>query len=233
MMNKMSASARELGRDVGVGDDDLDRRGDHEEELVLAKHPADDAVPAAAFRDRAASDALADPAHDQHDRDEAGGDQRAERQPVDDWRAASRRRLDFARGGGERSASSWPRLWRRRRQGSSRGLAPAARGFFLRKCEEGGLGARQAAARRAGASCRAADRAGRPCSASIRRGMDIGFAAHRGGVAERFGDRLDHRLEADARFSSAFASNCSKAMTLAPQVRKCLAVKSPPVASRI
>ena len=33
--------------------------------------------------------------------------------------------------------------------------------------------------------------------------------------------------------SSSFASNCSKAMTLAPQVRKCLAVKSPPDAARI
>ena len=32
------------------------------------------------------------------------------------------------------------------------------------------------------------------------RGMDIGLAAHRRRVAERLGDRLDHRLDADPRY---------------------------------
>ena len=64
------------------------------------------------------------------------------------------------------------------------------------------------------------------------RRVDVGFAADRRRVAERLGDRLDHRLEAD-RPPRRRAQISSKAIALAPQVRKCLAVNSSPIASRI
>ena len=67
-------------------------------------------------------------------------------------------------------------------------------------------------------------------SASLRRldqrGMDIGFAADRRRIAERLGDRLDHRSSASPFLFPRSFSISSKAITLAPQVRKSLAVNS-------
>ena len=89
---------RQLGRDGGVADDDVDRRRDHEEDAGLGQHPADDAAPAPHLG-LVGQQAMADPAHRQHHRDDRRGDQRADRQPVEVGDDPVEHAVDLARRG--------------------------------------------------------------------------------------------------------------------------------------
>ena len=74
--------ASQLGRNGRIAADDVDRRGDHEQDGGLGEDAADDALPAHDLR-VVGEDAMPDPAHHQHDPDDPGGDQSAHRQPVE------------------------------------------------------------------------------------------------------------------------------------------------------
>ena len=237
MVKTMSMRCWKRGWRLGIAGDDVDRRHDHEQNRGLGEDPADDAAPAEM---------------------PCGVSRATIRSPA--IRASIIKATMAAETAAPirtptRLASSHSRtLWVGRR-GSSFGAIGAVCGAAGRGNQAVALASAVAASVCAAASAareefeqrnlgaRQALAPARPLHAVERiaqiflhrveqPGMNIGLAADRRRVAERFGDRLDHRLHRDPRMLR-LLQQLSHAITLALQVRKCLAVKSPPVASLI
>ena len=161
---------------------------------------------------------MADHPRDQHERDDRRGDQRADDHALAIGDEPGQRRFRVGRigsiwlmalhGGGcsaiklaaaERRRATFKPLWRLTRIGSLFNGFASSLACSGRRKSRSPTSSDDSHLRSRG-RCNPVQRIARPVTGGLDQlGVDIGLAADRGRVAERFGDRLEHRLQADPR----------------------------------